>query len=32
MKRLVLAGGGQAHVFVLRELARRRPKDVQSCS
>ncbi len=29
MKRLVLAGGGQAHVFVLRELARRRPKDVE---
>jgi selenide,water dikinase len=29
MKRLLLAGGGQAHVFVLRELARRRPRDVE---
>jgi pyridine nucleotide-disulfide oxidoreductase family protein len=29
MKRLLLAGGGQAQMFVLRELARRRPKDVE---
>jgi pyridine nucleotide-disulfide oxidoreductase family protein len=29
MKRLLLAGGGQAHVFVLRELARRQPKNAE---
>ena len=28
MKRLLLAGGGQAHVFVLRALARHRPAEV----
>jgi len=28
MKRLLLAGGGHAHVIVLRELARRRPPDL----
>jgi pyridine nucleotide-disulfide oxidoreductase family protein len=28
MKRLLLAGGGHAHVFVLRELARRRPPEL----
>lgn len=29
MKRLLLVGGGQAHVFVLKELAQRRPRDVE---
>jgi pyridine nucleotide-disulfide oxidoreductase family protein len=29
MKRLLLAGGGQAHVLVLREIARRRMIDVE---
>lgn len=29
MKRLLLAGGGQAHVFVLDALVRRRPADVE---
>lgn len=29
MKRLLLAGGGQAHVFVLRALARQRPAEVE---
>ncbi|HYM48287.1 MAG TPA: FAD-dependent oxidoreductase [Burkholderiaceae bacterium] len=29
MKRLLLAGGGQAHVFVLRALARERPANVE---
>jgi pyridine nucleotide-disulfide oxidoreductase family protein len=29
MKRLVLAGGGQTHVLVLREIARRRMTDVE---
>jgi selenide,water dikinase len=29
MKRLLLAGGGQSHVFVLREFARRRPQDTE---
>ena len=29
MKRLLLAGGGQAHVLVLREIARRRMTDVE---
>jgi pyridine nucleotide-disulfide oxidoreductase family protein len=28
MKRLLLAGGGQAHVFVLRALAKQRPDNV----
>jgi len=29
MKRLLLVGGGHAHVFALRELARRRPSDLE---
>ena len=29
MTRLVLAGGGHAHLFVLRELARCRPRDLE---
>jgi pyridine nucleotide-disulfide oxidoreductase family protein len=29
MTRLLLAGGGHAHAFVLRELARRRPSDLE---
>lgn len=29
MKRLLLAGGGQTHVLVLREIARRRMSDVE---
>jgi pyridine nucleotide-disulfide oxidoreductase family protein len=29
MKRLLLAGGGQAHVFVLRKLARRSIRDIE---
>ena len=29
MTRLLLVGGGHAHVFVLRELARRRPRDLE---
>ncbi len=29
MRRLLLAGGGQAHAFVLRELARRSLRDVE---
>lgn len=29
MKRLLLAGGGQAHVFVLRAFARQRPADFE---
>ena len=29
MKRLLLVGGGQAHVFVLRSLAQRRPGNVE---
>lgn len=29
MKRLLLAGGGHAHVFVLRELALRRPTGIE---
>ena len=29
MKRLLLAGGGQAHVLVLREIARRPMTDVE---
>ncbi len=30
MKRLVLAGGGQAHVFVMRALARKQPVDYEA--
>ena len=29
MKRLLLAGGGQAHVFVLRAMAQQQPADVE---
>jgi pyridine nucleotide-disulfide oxidoreductase family protein len=29
MKRLVLAGGGHSHLFVLRDLSRLRPKDLE---
>lgn len=29
MKRLLLIGGGHAHLFVLRELLRRRPRDLE---
>lgn len=29
MKRLLLVGGGQAHVFVLKALAQRRPPDIE---
>jgi pyridine nucleotide-disulfide oxidoreductase family protein len=29
MTRLLLVGGGHAHVYVLRELARRRPRDLE---
>jgi NADH dehydrogenase FAD-containing subunit len=29
VKRLLLVGGGQAHVFVLKALAKRRPPDVE---